>query len=111
MNIHEYQAKKILKEFGATVPNGEPIFLLSEIDEKFRFLLPGKQVVDLGCAPGGWSQVASKRVNSTNSRGYKKVGSVISIDQNEIEPIPGVAFYILDFLSDGADIKVKGFKF
>lgn len=87
---------------------GRAAYKLSEIDDKFRFLLPGKQVVDLGCAPGGWSQVASKRVNSTNSRGYKKVGSVISIDQNEIEPIPGVAFHILDFLSDGADIKVKG---
>ena len=39
MNVHEYQAKKILKEFGATVPNGEPIFLLSEIDEKFKNIL------------------------------------------------------------------------
>ena len=86
---------------------GRAAYKLSEIDDKFRFLIPGKQVVDLGCAPGGWSQVASKRVNSISSKKHKKVGSVIAIDQNEIEPIPGVAFHVLDFLSDNADIKVK----
>ncbi len=86
---------------------GRAAYKLSEIDDKFQFLTPGKQVIDLGCAPGGWSQVASKRVNSNNSRKNKKTGTVISIDQNDIEPIQGVTFHILDFLSEGAEKKVK----
>ena len=104
----DLRSKRFKNRFAAA-PSRFASRRLSEIDDKFRFLLPGKQVVDLGCAPGGWSQVASKRVNSVNSRQNKKVGSVIAIDQNDIEPIPGVTFHLLDFLSDDADKKVKDF--
>ena len=86
---------------------GRAAYKLSEIDDKYRFLLPGVRVVDLGCAPGGWSQVASKRVNSLGVKRNKSVGSVLAIDKNEIEPLPGVAFHVLDFLDDNADKKVK----
>ena len=86
---------------------GRAAYKLSEIDDKYRFLLPGVRVVDLGCAPGGWSQVASKRVNSFGVKRNKSVGSVLAIDKNEIEPLPGVAFHVLDFLDDNADKKVK----
>jgi 23S rRNA (uridine2552-2'-O)-methyltransferase len=86
---------------------GRAAYKLSEIDDKYKFLSPGVRVVDLGCAPGGWSQVASKRVNSSGVRRNKSVGSVLAIDKNEIEPLPGVTFHVLDFLDENADKKVK----
>ena len=47
---------------------GRAAFKILELDEKFRFLVPGARVVDLGCAPGGWCQVAVKRVNALGER-------------------------------------------
>jgi len=86
---------------------GRAAYKISEIDDKFRFLLPGKRIVDLGCAPGGWSQVSSVRVNSGSSRKDKRVGYVLGIDIKEVEPIFGVNLHVLDFLSEGADEQVK----
>ena len=53
--------------------NSRSAFKLIEIDTKFNFLKPGKKVVDLGCAPGGWLQVAAKKVNSLDNE-IKVVG-------------------------------------
>ncbi|MEL6701927.1 MAG: RlmE family RNA methyltransferase, partial [Pseudomonadota bacterium] len=75
---------------------------------KYRFLVPGAKVVDLGCAPGGWCQVAVKRVNALGEKSGKSVGSVLGIDLQEVDPIPGTELHVLDFLEDGADDKVKG---
>ena len=75
--------------------------------EKYRFLLPGARVVDLGCAPGGWCQVAVKRVNALGERSDKAVGRVLGVDIQEMEPIAGTDLYQLDFMEDDADIKVK----
>ena len=72
-----------------------------------RFLVPGARVVDLGCAPGGWCQVAVKRVNALGEKPGKKTGRVIGLDLQEVEPIAGAEIHQLDFLSDGADDKVK----
>lgn len=69
-------------------------YKLIEIDEKYRFLKPGLVVVDLGAAPGGWSQVAAERVRSLEGR-----GRVIAVDILEMEPLPGVEFLRLDFMS------------
>jgi 23S rRNA (uridine2552-2'-O)-methyltransferase len=66
-------------------------YKLSEIDERDRILRPGLIVVDLGAAPGGWSQVAAKRVGAA--------GQVIAIDLLEMEPVPGVDFVRGDFTS------------
>jgi 23S rRNA (uridine2552-2'-O)-methyltransferase len=71
-------------------------FKLIEIDDKHRLLKPGKRVVDLGAAPGGWAQVAAARVHSDAGR-----GQVVAIDILEMEPIAGVEFLRLDFM-DGA---------
>jgi 23S rRNA (uridine2552-2'-O)-methyltransferase len=60
-------------------------FKLIELDERFRLLRPGRRVVDLGCAPGGWSQVAVARVGSRARRGI-----VVGIDIAETAPLPGV---------------------
>jgi 23S rRNA (uridine2552-2'-O)-methyltransferase len=86
---------------------GRAAYKILELDDKFRFLVPGARVVDLGCAPGGWSQVAVKRVNALGEKKGKAVGKVLGVDLQEVEPIAGAEIHQLDFLSDGADEKVK----
>ena len=86
---------------------GRAAYKILELDDKYRFLVPGARVVDLGCAPGGWCQVAVKRVNALGEKQGKAVGRVLGIDLQEVEPIAGADLYVLDFLSEGADEKVK----
>ena len=85
---------------------GRAAFKILELDDKYRFLVPGARVVDLGCAPGGWCQVAVKRVNALGEKPGKSVGRVIGLDLQEVEPIPGAEIHVLDFLEDGADDRV-----
>jgi 23S rRNA (uridine2552-2'-O)-methyltransferase len=66
-------------------------FKLIEIDDKYRLLKPGMTVVDLGAAPGGWSQIAAERVGSAEGR-----GQVLAVDLVAIEPLPGVEALALD---------------
>ena len=77
---------------------GRAAFKISEIDDKFRFLVPGARVVDLGCAPGGWCQIAARRVNALGEKQGKKVGSILGVDLQEVEPIAGCELHVLDFL-------------
>ncbi|WP_092501025.1 RlmE family RNA methyltransferase [Meinhardsimonia xiamenensis] len=86
---------------------GRAAYKLIELDDRFDFLRPGARVVDLGCAPGGWLQVAVARVNALGERKGKPVGRVIGIDLQEVEPVPGAEIHQLDFLSEGADERVK----
>ncbi|MEM9239992.1 MAG: RlmE family RNA methyltransferase [Pseudomonadota bacterium] len=86
---------------------GRAAFKIMELDDKFGFLKPGARVVDLGCAPGGWCQVAVPRVNALGDAG-KPRGYILGIDLQEVEPIPGVELHQLDFMEDDADEKVKG---
>ena len=86
---------------------GRAAFKILELDDKFRFLVPGARVVDLGCAPVGWCQVAVRRVNALADRPSKAQGRVLGIDLQEVEPIPGAEVHQLDFLEDDADLKVK----
>ena len=86
---------------------GRAAFKILEIDDKFGFLKPGARVVDLGSAPGGWLQVAVKRVNVLGDRPGKPRGSVLGIDLKAIEPVAGAEAHVLDFMADGADDKVK----
>ncbi len=76
-------------------------YKLVEIDDKYHLLKPGMTVVDLGAAPGGWSQVAAKRVNALSGR-----GKVVAIDLLEMPEIPGVTFAQLDFLAEDAPEKL-----
>jgi 23S rRNA (uridine2552-2'-O)-methyltransferase len=78
-------------------------YKLIELDDKFHLLKPGMRVVDLGAAPGGWTQVAVKRVKSLDS---DKGGFVLGVDINPVDPIPGATLMQQDFLADGADLKV-----
>jgi 23S rRNA (uridine2552-2'-O)-methyltransferase len=82
-------------------------YKLAGIDDHFRFLVPGARVVDLGCAPGGWCQVAVRRVNSLGDKPGKARGRVLGIDIVEVEPIPGTELMRLDFLAKGAAEAVK----
>ena len=86
---------------------GRAAFKILELDDKYRFLVPGARVVDLGCAPGGWCQVAVRRTNALGDRASKDVGRILGIDLQEIDPIPGAEIHQLDFLADDADEKVK----
>ena len=86
---------------------GRAAFKIAELDDRFRFLVPGARVVDLGCAPGGWCQVAVARVNALGTKPGKAQGRVIGVDLQEVEPIAGAELHVLDFMEDGADDKVK----
>jgi len=86
---------------------GRAAFKIMEIDDKFRFLVPGARVVDLGCAPGGWCQVAVPRVNALGEKADKARGYILGVDLQEVEPIAGCEIHQLDFMVDGADGKVK----
>ena len=77
-------------------------FKLIEIDDKARFLKKGARVIDLGAAPGGWSQVAAKRV------GAPQAGRVVAIDLLAMDSVAGVDFAQLDFLDPSAPDKLKG---
>jgi 23S rRNA (uridine2552-2'-O)-methyltransferase len=76
-------------------------YKLIEVDDRYRLLKPGAKVIDLGAAPGGWSQVAAERV------GAGKGGRVVAIDLLDIEPIPNVEFARLDFLDQEAPARIK----
>jgi 23S rRNA (uridine2552-2'-O)-methyltransferase len=86
---------------------GRAAYKLIEIDDRFRFLVPGARVVDLGSAPGGWAQVAVARVNALGDRRGKPQGRVIGVDLQEVDPVPGAEIRVLDFLSEGADATIK----
>ncbi|MDC1198943.1 RlmE family RNA methyltransferase, partial [bacterium] len=67
---------------------GRAAYKLIEIDDKYRFLTAGKRVVDLGCAPGGWLQVAVKRVNALGEKSGRRQGFILGVDLQEMEPLP-----------------------
>jgi len=73
-------------------------FKLLELDERFGLLKPGMRVLDLGAAPGGWTQVAVRGVGET--------GRVVGIDVLEMDPIPGATLLQLDFMGDEAPARI-----
>jgi 23S rRNA (uridine2552-2'-O)-methyltransferase len=78
-------------------------YKLIEIDDKHGLLRPGASVVDLGAAPGGWSQVVAKRVGAVEGSGH-----VVAVDVLDMMAIPGVGFVRLDFLDPSAPDTIKG---
>jgi 23S rRNA (uridine2552-2'-O)-methyltransferase len=77
-------------------------YKLIEMDDKYRFLKGGGRVVDLGAAPGGWSQIAAQRVGADDRR-----GRVVAIDLLEMQPLAGVDVLHLDFLDPDAPDRLK----
>lgn len=72
-------------------------FKLLELDARHRLLRPGMRIVDLGAAPGGWSQVASRAVGSTDERPL-----IVGIDYLKMDPVPGVVLLEKDFTDEDA---------
>src|SRR3984893_17984175 len=74
-------------------------YKLAEIDDKYRLLKPGGRVVDLGAAPGGWSEIAARRIGPS--------GRVIALDILDFKPMTGIEFLKLDFLDETAHGRLK----
>lgn len=85
----EHVADPFVKRAQVDGYRSRAVYKLLEIDERHRLLRPGITVVDLGAAPGGWSQIAVERVGAS--------GAVIALDRLEMEPIPGVTVLREDF--------------
>ena len=69
-------------------------FKLMQLDDRFHFLAPGRRVVDLGAAPGGWSQVAAQRIRAGAPQG----GRLVAIDILDWAPVPHTVSIVRDFL-------------
>ncbi|MGN1063048.1 MAG: SAM-dependent methyltransferase, partial [Alphaproteobacteria bacterium] len=81
---------------------GRAAFKIIQLDEQFHFFKPGRRVVDLGCAPGGWSQVAVSKVKSTPENPL-----VVGLDLLPADPIPGANLIQLDFTDDTAPQRLQ----
>ena len=79
-------------------------YKILELDDKFGWLKPGKTVLDLGAAPGGWTQVASSRVRSNPD-----APSVIGVDLLPVDPISGATLLQLDFMDDAAPDIIRSY--
>lgn len=77
-------------------------FKLLQLDDRFDLLKPGRNIVDLGCAPGGWLQVAIERTDPQT-----KGGKVVGIDYLDSDPLAGAEILCLDFLDDAAPAALK----
>src|SRR5579872_3895517 len=75
-------------------------FKLMQLDERFHLLAPGRRVLDLGCAPGGWTQVAVERSGGR--------GAIVGIDLNETDPVPGATVLQGDFHDEAAAAAIRG---
>jgi len=74
-------------------------FKILQLDEQFHLIKSGARVIDLGAAPGGWSQVVARKIGPN--------GRLVALDLQEMEPIAGVQIFHLDFLDDGVPARLK----
>lgn len=79
-------------------------YKLAELDDRFHFLKRGMAVVDLGAAPGGWTQVAAERIGPPGSKGE---GKIVGIDLLPVDPVPGAVLLQGDFLAEDAPDRLK----
>jgi 23S rRNA (uridine2552-2'-O)-methyltransferase len=81
-------------------------YKLKELDDKHHLLKPGMRIIDLGAAPGGWSQIAAAKVKSLDGKGGHH-GQVIAIDIDPMEQLSGVHVLHLDFMAPEAEALLK----
>src|SRR5580700_10287095 len=77
-------------------------FKLIQLDDRYHLLKPGGRVVDLGCAPGGWTQIAADRVGAAKGR-----GAIVGIDLLPTDPVPGATLFAGDFRDPAAADRVR----
>ncbi len=77
-------------------------FKLIQLDERFHLLAPGRRIVDLGCAPGGWTQIAAAHVNAAEGK-----GKVVGIDLLPTDPVPGALVLTGDFRDPAAADRIR----
>jgi 23S rRNA (uridine2552-2'-O)-methyltransferase len=77
-------------------------YKLIEMDERHRLFHSGQRIVDLGAAPGGWSQIAARKTGAAQGK-----GKVVGIDLLEMEGIAGVEFTVMDFNDNDAPERIK----
>ncbi len=82
-------------------------FKLAEIDDKYRFLKPGQRVVDLGCAPGGWLQIAGERIGLGAGGRAGQQAALVGIDLLPVDAVPGATLFELDFMEGDAPERLK----
>ncbi len=90
--LQEYHSDDFVKLARIQNYRSRAAFKLKEIDERDQLLKPGSIVLDLGAAPGGWSQYAAQKIGAS--------GKIVALDVLEIEPIPGVDLIQGDFRED-----------
>jgi 23S rRNA (uridine2552-2'-O)-methyltransferase len=78
-------------------------FKLLELDDRYHFLKAGRTVLDLGAAPGGWTQVCIERIKPESAQ-----GCVISLDTVAMDPLPGAALLQIDFMAENAEALLRG---
>jgi 23S rRNA (uridine2552-2'-O)-methyltransferase len=83
-------------------------FKLLQLDERFHLLKPGQRVVDLGAAPGGWSQIAVAATRAEQAGRTKVAGKVVALDLLEMAPVAGATVLQLDFLDPAAPAAING---
>src|SRR3546814_2446353 len=88
-----------ISDWSSDVCSSDLAFKLSQLDDRFHFLKSGARVVDLGCAPGGWTQVVAERCGGG--------GRIIGIDLVEVEPVSGAELMVGDFLAEDAPQRLK----
>lgn len=81
------------------------VYKIIELDEKLNFFKPGKLVIDLGSAPGSWTQIAVERVQSESGSGHNQ-GRVIATDILEMDPVAGSDFLQMDFTDNDAPDRI-----
>jgi 23S rRNA (uridine2552-2'-O)-methyltransferase len=77
-------------------------FKLAELDDRLHLLKPGARIVDLGAAPGGWTQIAVERARTSDGR-----GQVVALDLLPMQPIAGAEILEMDFLDSGARERIR----
>jgi 23S rRNA (uridine2552-2'-O)-methyltransferase len=77
-------------------------FKLAELDDRLHLLKPGARIVDLGAAPGGWTQIAVERARTSDGR-----GQVVALDLLPMQPIAGAEILEMDFLESGAPERIR----
>ncbi|MEM9049925.1 MAG: RlmE family RNA methyltransferase [Pseudomonadota bacterium] len=82
-------------------------YKIAEIDDKHGVLRDGARVLDLGCAPGGWTQVAVERCNALAQRAGRAQGRVLGVDLKTVDAVPGATLMLLDFLGEEADAAIS----